>query len=124
MCDIRLSAEVFPTEDRVKVAAAMNQLFPDAVIEGEERLVGHSTSVETFSEQLAKQRIRAAARRVLLRGAEESETRFRLNKQVATMGKVSFSEEGHPLGDLHVVIRSQNLQELIDSIAPAFKGGA
>lgn len=99
----------------------MTRLFPDAVIEGDRRLVGRSRSVETFSERLAKQKIRAAARKILLRGASGSETRFRLNKQVATAGKVSFSEESHPLGDLHVVIRSQNLQGLIDAIAPVFQ---
>ncbi|UCE80552.1 MAG: hypothetical protein JSV94_05205 [Methanobacteriota archaeon] len=121
MCEVQLFADVHPTEGREKVATAMTRLFPDAVIEGDRRLVGRSRSVETFSERLAKQKIRAAARKILLRGASGSETRFRLNKQVATAGKVSFSEESHPLGDLHVVIRSQNLQGLIDAIAPVFQ---
>jgi predicted RNA binding protein with dsRBD fold (UPF0201 family) len=121
MCDIQLVAEVFPTEDRAKVVAAIARLFPDAVIEGEDRLVGHSHSVEAFSDQLARQKIRAAARRVLLRGIDGETASFRLNKQVATMGKVSFSEEDHPLGDIHVTIRSDDIQGLIAIIAPPLK---
>jgi predicted RNA binding protein with dsRBD fold (UPF0201 family) len=121
MCYIQLVADVFPTEDRAKVAAAITRLFPDVVIEGEDHLVGRSNSVETFSDQLAKQKIRAAARKVLLRGIDGEKASFRLNKQVATTGKVSFSEEDHPLGDIHVTIRSDDLQGLIATIAPSFK---
>ncbi|HUV61189.1 MAG TPA: RNA-binding domain-containing protein [Thermoplasmata archaeon] len=121
MCDIQLVADVFPTEDRAKVVAAITRLFPDVVIEGEDRLVGRSNSVETFSDQLAKQRIRAAARKVLLRGIEGETASFRLNKQVAAVGKVSFSEEDHPLGDIRVTIRSDDLQGLMATMAPSLK---
>ena len=123
MCDIRLVAYVFPTEDRAKVVAAITRLFPAVVIEGEDRLVGRSNSVEAFSDQLARQKIRAAARKVFLRGVDGETTSFRLNKQVATMGKVSFSEEDHPLGDIHVTLRSDDLQGLIATMAPSFKEG-
>ncbi|MDH3364585.1 MAG: hypothetical protein OEM29_01050 [Thermoplasmata archaeon] len=124
MCDIQLAADVFPTEDRAKVAAAITRLFPDATIEGEGHIIGRSSSVDTFSEQLAKQKIRAAARKLLLRSVNESEVCFRLNKQVATVGKVSFSQENHPLGDIHIVIRSDDIHGLIDTIAPSFKGAS
>jgi predicted RNA binding protein with dsRBD fold (UPF0201 family) len=123
MCDIQLVADVFPTEDRAKVVAAITRLFPDVVIDGEDRVVGRSNSVETFSDQLARQKIRAAARKVFLRGTDGETASFKLNKQVATVGKVSFSEEDHPLGDIHVTIRSEYLQGLIDSMAPSFKEG-
>ena len=104
------------------MAAAILSLFPDAVIEGDEVLRASSSSLESFSEQLAKQRIRAAARKILMRGVEGSKTTFRLNKQVATTGKVSFSEEEHPLGDITVTIRSLNIQSVIDELAPSSKG--
>ena len=122
MSEIQLSTRVSPTEDRAKVAAAILSLFPDAVIEGDEVLRASSSSLESFSEQLAKQRIRAAARKILTRGVEGSKTTFRLNKQVATTGKVSFSEEEHPLGDITVTIRSLNIQSVIDELAPSSKG--
>jgi predicted RNA binding protein with dsRBD fold (UPF0201 family) len=121
MCDIQLVADVFPTEDRAKVVAAIVRFFPDAVAEGEDRLIGRSNSIETFAEQLARQKIRAAARKILLRGVDGDTTTFRLNKQVATVGKVSFSEEAHPLGDILVTIRSEDIAGLISAIAPSFK---
>ncbi len=121
MCDIQLSADVFPTEDRAKVVAAIGRFFPDAAVEGEDHLVGRSSSIETFAEQLARQKIRAAARKILLRGVDGNTTTFRLNKQVATIGKVSFSEETHPLGDILVTIRSEDIDGVISIIAPSFK---
>ncbi len=124
MCDIQLAADVFPTEDKAKVVAAIGRFFPDAVVEGEDHLVGHSRSIEAVMEQLAKQKIRAAARKILLRGVDGNTTTFRLNKQVATVGKLSFSEETHPLGDIIVTIRSENIAGVISTIAPSFKEDA
>ena len=121
MCDIQLSAEVFPTEERARIEAAIVKLFPDAVFSGGGGVSARSTSMTAFSEQLAKQRIRAAARKVLYRGIEGTETCFRINKQVATTGKVSFSEEDHPLGDIQVVLRSRDIRELINTVAPPLK---
>ena len=54
---------------------------------------------------------------------EGDSTKFMLNKQVAAVGKVSFSEETHALGDLEVIITSDDIEALIDSIAPNTKAG-
>jgi predicted RNA binding protein with dsRBD fold (UPF0201 family) len=118
MPGIRMTARCFPTEDRDRVVAAMKALFPDAVAEGDDPIVAKAGSVEAFAEQLAKQRIRSAARRILRRGVSGEETRFRLNKQVASLGKISFSEEEHALGDIEVVISARDVLALIDTIAP------
>jgi predicted RNA binding protein with dsRBD fold (UPF0201 family) len=37
---------------------------------------------------------------------------------VAAIGKISFSEESHALGDIEVTIESEDIEALIDSIAP------
>ena len=118
MPDIRLAVRCFPTEDRVRVTSAITQLFPDAVIEGDEQLTASAESIEAFSEQLARQRIRAAARKVLLRGMSGGRTVFRLNKQVAFVGKISFSEEDHALGDIEVIISDEDIVSVIDELAP------
>lgn len=97
---------------------ALKAFFPDAAVDGQDPITARSRSVEAFAEQLAKQRIRAAARKMLLRGIEGDEVRFRLNKQVATVGKISFSEEDHALGDIEVVIRSTDVRALIDRVSP------
>ncbi len=118
MPDIRMTVRCFPTEERAAVAEAITSLFPDAMVEGDDPMTARACTVEVFAEQLARQRIRSAARRVLRRGMSGDETRFRLNKQVATLGKVSFAEGAHPLGDIEVVIRAEDIVSLIDVIAP------
>ncbi len=75
--------------------------------------------MDAFAEQLVKQRIRDAARAALRRGIEGNLVAFNLNKQVATVGKVSFSDEEHALGDIHVEISAEDVNALIDEIAPS-----
>jgi len=98
---------------------AISQLFPDAEISGEETLTATSESIEPFGELLRQQRIRDAARRVMRRGIKGKSTSFRLNKQVAAIGKISFSEESQALGDIEITIESEDIEALIDSIAPS-----
>jgi predicted RNA binding protein with dsRBD fold (UPF0201 family) len=118
MVEIRLTAKCFPTEDRDKVVGAITKLFPDAEITGDDPIVARSTSIDAFGELLKRYRIRDAARAVMRRGLSRGSISFMLNKQVAAVGKVSFSEENHPLGDLEVTIVSDDINGLIDSIAP------
>jgi predicted RNA binding protein with dsRBD fold (UPF0201 family) len=124
MLEIRVSARCYPTEDKEKVVRAIKSIFPDASVQGEETLVAGASSIDMFAELLKRQRIRDAARRVMRRNISGSTTTFRLNKQVAAIGKVSFAEEEHPLGDIEVTISSDALESLIDSIAPNTRLGA
>lgn len=123
MLGVLVRARCFPTEDRIKVSRAISNLFPDAVIEGEDPISAHSQSIEFFADTLRRQRIRDAARRMMRRGIDGDSTRFMLNKQVAFVGKISFSEESHALGDLEVIITSDDIGALIDSIAPSTRTG-
>lgn len=118
MPQVRLVARCYPTEERDKVANAIRAFFPDAVVEGDDPVVAVSGSVESFAEQLRDQRIRDAARAVLRRGIRGNQTSFRLNKQVAAIGKISFSDEHHPLGDIEVTISSDDIESLVGEIAP------
>jgi predicted RNA binding protein with dsRBD fold (UPF0201 family) len=118
MVEIRLSVRCFPTENRDKIVEAIIGLFPDAEVVGDDPILARSASVDAFGDILRRYRIRDAARAVMRRGHKGNSTSFLLNKQVATVGKVSFSEENHPLGDIEVTIVSDNIDELIDSIAP------
>lgn len=119
MVEVRLKARCHPTESREKVVQSILNLFPDADFSGEDPIVAVSHSLEVFGEALRRQKIRDAARRVLRRGIRDQMTAFRLNKQVATVGKVSFAEEEHPLGDIEVEIASEDIERTIDSIAPS-----
>lgn len=103
------------------MVGALTAFMPDAVVDGQDPIVAESHNMDAFAEQLAKQRIRAAARKVLLRNMDGDEVRFRLNKQVATAGKISLSEEDHPLGDIEVAIQSSDIRAMIDRIAPSMR---
>lgn len=118
MVEVRLSARCFPTESREKIVEAIVTMFPDAMIDGDDPIVARSASVDTFGDILRRYRIRDAARAVMRRGMRGKSTSFLLNKQVAAVGKVSFSEESHPLGDIEVTIESDDIDEVIDAIAP------
>jgi len=107
-----------PTEDARKVERAMKNVFPDLDIKKEAGLlVGTGSSTERLGELLKNQRIRSAARGVFLSSRLDNEVSFALNKQVAFIGKVSFGS-GSPLGDIEVKITDDDIEALIDSLAP------
>lgn len=116
--EVRLSARCYPTENRQRIVDAIKRIFPDVSIEGDDPVTAVSHSVDNFGAMLKQFRIRDAARAVMWRGIEGSSTRFKLNKQVAAVGKISFSEESHPLGDMEIEISADDIREVIDSIAP------
>lgn len=118
MVEVRVKARCYPTEDRRRIIEAITTFFPDVEVSGEEELRGVGHSVDALGEQLKKQKIRDAARAVLRRGLTGQSTFFRLNKQVATVGKVSFSDEDHPLGDIEVEILADDIEAVIERIAP------
>jgi len=118
MVEVRLDARCYKTENRERVVAAMRLLFPDVRVDGDDPIVGSSDSVDRFGELLRQQRIRDAARAVIRKGLSGNTTRFKLNKQVAAVGKISFSQESHPLGDIEVTITDPDIETLIDRIAP------
>jgi len=118
MVDVRLSARCHKTEDRAKIVTAITLLFPDARVEGDDPIVASAGSVERFGELLRQLRIRDAARSVMRKGIIGNSTHFMLNKQVAVVGKISFAQESHPLGDIDVIIQDPDIDRLIDSIAP------
>jgi predicted RNA binding protein with dsRBD fold (UPF0201 family) len=123
MCEITVVARCHPTEDTAKVAQAIANLFPDAVFKGDDPVVASAQDAQAFAERLIQQRIRSAARAAMLRGVSGSETTFHLNKQVAAAGKVSFSEEEHPLGDLEVTIRSADIRATVGSLTATDRPG-
>jgi predicted RNA binding protein with dsRBD fold (UPF0201 family) len=107
-----------PTENADKVMRSMLNIFPDLQIHrsGEE-LVGETESLEKLKELLEKYKIRSAARKVFRRSVDGDKLVFRLNKQVAFVGKVNFAERS-PLGDIEVTVEDADLDGLIDELAP------
>ncbi len=119
MTDVTITARCYPTEDRDKIVRAIRSIFPDAEIRGEDPIIAHASSIDCFIELLKRQRIRDAARAVMRRSLSKGGAgKFSLNKQVASVGKISFSEEAHALGDIEVAMPRDELEHLVESLAP------
>jgi len=125
---VAVEVEVNPTEDLDKVRIAVQKVLGELqlhIIEEDEakRLIGRAEGREAlskFQELLRRERIRGAARRILVNSLRGNTITFYLNKQVAYVGHVSFSQSigESPLGPICVVIESERPRELIDWLAP------
>jgi predicted RNA binding protein with dsRBD fold (UPF0201 family) len=111
---------VRPSEDEEKVQRAVKNIFPDMLLRREgDRLVGSSGSMARFGDLVHRYRIRDAARGQLIHGKRGDQcTVFRLNKQAAFMDRVSFSDREAPLGDIRVRLEDDNIDGVIDHLAP------
>ncbi|MFQ6080507.1 MAG: RNA-binding domain-containing protein [Candidatus Bathyarchaeia archaeon] len=126
--DIRVEAEVNPTEDQEKVKRAVENVFGSVEFEVKPQrrgslLVAKAHGMDGLTKLynlLRRERIRDAARGVLFDGLSEKSVVFYLNKQVAYAGHLSFSKpmSESPLGPIRVQIRCDNPRELIEWLAP------
>ena len=132
MIAVEVSAHVNPTEDRGRVQSAVEGIFPglEYVLQEREgftsRLVGTggSDSLELLHELLRSRKILDTARRNM--HIEGCTVTFILNKQVATMGKVSFPLDDEPLGSIWVEIVTQDADgagRVVDWLAPPTEKG-
>ena len=113
-----------PTEDPEKVRKAVLNLFPESMIEEKDGVIMARTgSLWRFRELVRSHRIIDATRRIMLRGKQGNGTSFQVNKQVAFIGKISYVEEKLPLGSIEVSIEDDDLDKLIDAVAPVTVNG-
>jgi len=125
---VRVEVDIHPTESEDKVKTAVKNMFSNLSIQVKPDKVGsvlvaEGTSreaLENFRAVLRRDRVRAAARKLLNANVRGNEVIFYLNKQVAFTGHISFSLESgeSPLGPIKVVIESENPRELVDWLAP------
>ena len=120
---VKVFAQVNPTEIQEKVEKAISNFFPVELKLQEFGMSGEGDleSLRTLHLRLREERILDTARNILLNGIEGNTTRFRLNKQVASIGKLNFPAAEESLGSINVEISAQNLSELfkvIDWLAP------
>lgn len=117
-------AKCYPTEDPDKLRKAILNIFPlsqPELYEGEMR--AETEDLSRFMELIRNHRILDSTRQVMLKGVEGNRTRFTLNKQAAFVGKVSFLEERVALGGISVIVEDDELQALIDRVAPVTVNG-
>jgi len=125
---IQVEVEINPTEDPDKVKRAVENLIGNAEFEIKQQrqgslLVAKAEGMDgltKFYDLLRRERIRDATRRVLFGGLSGKSIAFYLNKQVAYVGHVSFSQPTaeSPLGPIKVQIQCDNPRELIEWLAP------
>ena len=118
MTAVRISCPVNPSEDEEKVRSAVLSIFPDAELSlNDGRLEGEAT-LDRFSKAIRRQKILDATRAVMIMNSRGNTTRLSLNKQVATVGKVSFADKRPVLGAIEVTIEDDDRMALIDRVAP------
>jgi len=102
---VTVEAPVKPTEDEAKVRDAATRLFPhSAVVHLPGKVVVEGRELQPFRGRVWELRIIDTVRAQLLRGmaADGRSLSFRISKQAAAAGKVSFPPTPHALGDLQV----------------------
>ena len=125
---VHVEVDVNPTESEEKVKEAVWNLFGDIPTELKPAQKGSVLTVDakgqetlsTLRNVLRRDHIRDASRKALYQGLRGDTLVFYLNKQVAFAGHVSFSEAEaeSPLGPIKVTVQTEDLQQLIDWLAP------
>ena len=125
---LQVEADVNPTEHEERVKAAVANIFGNMPMTVTPSHIGSVLTAQvrgldplyTFRDLLRRDRVRAAARKVLFTRLEGKTIIFFLNKQVAFANHVSFSQETgeSPLGPIKVTIECQDPREIIDWLAP------
>lgn len=124
MYTVLVKARVYPTEDPEKVREAITNLFPagDISIEGDV-MIARPKNLEKFMLAIRQMRILDAIRGRMRQGMSGNTTTFDLNKQAAHAGKVSAAEGCPPLGNIVIMIESDDIEKAIDEIAPMTVNG-
>lgn len=122
--EVLVEAEVRPTEDPERVRKAVENVFPTVQCEVRPRgrgavLTAGARGTEGLAklrELLRRERIRDAARKVFVAGLAGGSVTFYLDKQVAYVGRLSFSEPTaeSPLGPIKVQICCDDPRRLIE----------
>ncbi len=125
---VHVEADINPTEDLEKVRRAVENILGNVKFEVRPQsrgslLVAKAKGIDgltKFQNLLRRERIRDAARGVLFGGLSGKSIVFNLNKQVAYVGHISFSQATaeSPLGSIKVQIHCDNPRELIEWLAP------
>jgi predicted RNA binding protein with dsRBD fold (UPF0201 family) len=118
--DIRIECEVYPSEDPEKVIKAVRNVTSNCspeLIDSKVRVVTKNPeALSIIYEQVRSRRVMGVFRKTLLNNMIANSTWFYLNKQAAYAGMVSICEEESesPLGPIKVVIRSNQLESVIN----------
>lgn len=131
--NITAEATVNPTEDESKVQRALLNIFPNSKVarisKGDDvnvlRIQGVGLNFLTnFRNIIRQERIRDAARRILLSRIDGDDLTFFLNKQAAFVGRISFCapERESPLGPITIKIATPSPESVVEYLSATGEG--
>ncbi len=124
--EIEIETDIHPTEDPEKVIGAVKNIFPDAEIEiVNGKLKAKAKSLEKFRDLIRRQRILDTVRSEIIKNRRGREVTLLLNKQVATVSKISFTDYDATLSPIIVRIRLYRVdfEKFLNYVAPKTKAG-
>ena len=119
---IQIFCQINPSEDPEKVKLAVNNIFPDIELEiSETEISGKTNNISNLSQiskSIHEKNIKNTYQRILKNNNDGESTWFYLNKQAAFVNTVALCSEANEssLGPIKVILRSNNIDQVIDSI--------
>ncbi len=119
---IQVFCSINPSEDTEKVKLAVNNIFPDIELEiSETEISGKTNNISNLSQiskSIHEKNIKNTYQRILKNNNDGESTWFYLNKQAAFVNTVALCSEANEssLGPIKVILRSNNIDQVIDSI--------
>ena len=119
---IQIFCQINPSEDPEKVKLAVNNIFPEMELEvSDTQIVGKTNNfsvLSPISKSIHEKNIKNTYQRILKNNNDGDSTWFYLNKQAAFVNSVALCSEANEssLGPIKVVLRSNNIEQVIDSI--------
>ena len=119
---IQIFCEINPSEDPEKVKLAINNIFPDLTLEiTDTDITGKSNNIQILSQiskSIHQNNIKKTYLRILKNNSNSDSSWFYLNKQAAFVNTVALCSEANEssLGPIKVILRSNDIEQVIDSI--------
>ena len=119
---IQIFCEINPSEDPEKVRTAVSNIFPEIELEVSDfDISGQTNNIEILSQvtkSIHEKNTKNSYQRILRKNNDGDSTWFYLNKQAAFVNTVALCSEANEssLGPIKVILRSNNVEQLIDSI--------
>lgn len=119
---IQIFCEINPSEDPEKVRTAISNIFPEIELEVSDfDISGQTNNIEILSQvtkSIHEKNTKNSYQRILRKNNDGDSTWFYLNKQAAFVNTVALCSEANEssLGPIKVILRSNDIQHIIDSI--------
>ena len=119
---IQIFCKINPSEDPEKVKLALNNIFPDLPLEiTDTDITGKSNNIQILSQiskSIHQNNIKKTYLRILKNNSNSDSSWFYLNKQAAFVNTVALCSEANEssLGPIKVILRSNDIEQVIDSI--------